>query len=226
MKHMSKSAESTHSQAVEDYIKAIYKLCTEGGKATTKELADDLKLGQGTVSGMLGQLEKRGLVERKPYYGATLSEEGHKLAMSILRRHRLIELFLVRVLGYGWDEVDEDAERLEHAVSDLLIERIDAMLGHPRLDPHGDPIPTAKGEIDDHPAQRLSELSVGQEGVISRVIDEDPLFLQYLHELNVGLGSTIHVVQIDPFGTMQLDVGQQQVSLAREATERIFVSQK
>lgn len=223
---MSKLPETSHSAAVEDYIKAIYKLSADGRKATTKELADRLQLGQGTVSGMLGQLEKRGLVERKPYYGATLSDKGYTLAMSILRRHRLIELFLVRVLGYGWDEVDEDAERLEHAVSDLLIERIDAMLGHPRLDPHGDPIPTAQGEIETPPVQRLAQLEEGQKGVIHRVVDEDPTFLQYLHELNISLGSKVHIKRIDPFGTMLISCGDQEVSLAREATERVYVAEK
>lgn len=214
-----------HSRAVEDYVKHIYKLSQIGNKATTKALAQRMGLGQGTVSGMIKQLAQRGLVEHEPYYGVKLTDAGRTLAMRMIRRHRLLELFLVRTLGAGWDEVDEDAERLEHAVSDRLVDRIDAYLGHPEVDPHGAPIPTAEGRLEPQNFQRLSELEVGHRGIIRRVADSDPQFLQYLHEQGLNLGQPVEVIATGPFGAMQVRAGRQSTHLPREAADSIFVSE-
>jgi DtxR family Mn-dependent transcriptional regulator len=213
-----------HSPAVEDYIKHIFKLTEQGEKATTKALAGRLGLGQGTVSGMLRQLAGRGLVEHQPYRGVQLTDAGRRLATQIIRRHRLIELFLVRTLDLGWDEVDRYADRLEHAVSDELVERIDERLGRPDIDPHGAPIPDAEGQIELQHFVALADLSPGQVGLVRRVSDREPGFLQYLQEQGIGLDSLLEVIAIDPFGSMAVRVEDRTAHLAREASLRIFVS--
>jgi DtxR family Mn-dependent transcriptional regulator len=221
---MSQTPSDQHSIAVEDYIKHIWKIQQLGERATTKALAERMDLGRGTVSGMLKQLATRGLVEHTRYYGAELTEEGRLLALKVIRRHRLIELFLVQTLGLGWDEVDQDAERLEHAVTDNLIERIDAYLGHPIADPHGAPIPSAGGAMPEPDYDALANIDPDTTVVVSRVSDSDPEFLRYLRNLGVALGSRLKVTEIGPFGTMQLKIGKQAIQLPREATQRIFVS--
>ncbi|MHC4994829.1 MAG: metal-dependent transcriptional regulator [Planctomycetota bacterium] len=222
---MSQVKPDQHSIAVEDYIKHIWKIQQLGERATTKALAERMGLGRGTVSGMLKQLASRGLVEHTRYYGAELTEEGRLLALRVIRRHRLIELFLVQTLGLGWDEVDQDAERLEHAVSERLIERIDEYLGHPIADPHGAPIPSAGGAMPVQGYEALANVPPGTTVVVSRVSDSDPEFLRYLRNLSVALGSRLKVVEVGPFGTMQLKIGRQDIQLPREATQRIFVSE-
>ncbi len=213
-----------HSPAVEDYIKHIYKLSEQGQKVTTTELADRLQLGRGTVSGMMKHLATRGLVEHRPYRGVELSEAGRKLAIRMIRRHRLLELFLVETLGLGWEEVDEQAERLEHAVTDELIARIDAKLGHPQFDPHGAPIPDAEGQLDHQDHLVLADLHAGQCGTVQRVSDREAMFLQYLRSNGIGLKSKLEVISVDPFGLMEVRSGDQHAHLAREAASRVFVS--
>jgi DtxR family Mn-dependent transcriptional regulator len=223
MAPMSPQASDQHSAAVEDYIKQIWKLQRKGRRATTKAIAERLSLGRGTVSGMIKQLAERGLIEHAPYHGVHLSKAGEKLALNIVRRHRLIELFLVRTLDLGWDQVHLDAERIEHAVSDTLIEKIDEFLGRPETDPHGAPIPSASGQIEPQNFRRLDDLRPGQIGRVRRVADSDPEFLKHLDRLSVGLGCELKVVEIDPFGSMHLELEGKPIHLAREATERIHV---
>ncbi len=214
-----------HSVAVEDYIKHIWKLQSAGRRATTKAIADRLDLGRGTVTGMLQQLASRDLVEYEPYYGVRLTAAGEQLALRQIRRHRLIELFLVQTLGLGWEQVHRDAERLEHAVSDELIEQIDSYLGHPDVDPHGAPIPSATGSVARQDFQPLSELEAGEAGVIRRVSDREPEFLTYLKGVGLELNNRVEVIGVDPFGTMHVRLpGGSDAHLAREAAERIHVS--
>jgi DtxR family Mn-dependent transcriptional regulator len=213
-----------HSRAVEDYVKQIYKLTQAGDKATTKALADRMGLGQGTVSGMIRQLAQRGLVEHQPYYGARLTEQGHQLAMRMIRRHRLIELFLVRTLGLAWEEVDHDAERLEHAVSDRVVQRIDEVLGHPDVDPHGAPIPSATGRIHTQNFRILAELEPGETATIRRVADDSAELLQYLSRHGIGLHDAVEVTDAGPYGAITLRIGRRTLHLPREAAEKISVS--
>src|SRR6185437_12757525 len=138
------------TRSVEDYLKAIYRLSPSGRPASTSEIAHLLELSAPSVSGMIKRLSEQGLLEHVPYKGVLLTPEGRRAALRMLRRHRLIEAYLVEFLGYSWDTVHEEAERLEHAVSDLLIERMAAALGHPAVDPHGDPIPGPDGSIHEH----------------------------------------------------------------------------
>lgn len=217
-------APPAHSRAVEDYVKHIYKMTHAGSRATTKALADRMGLGQGTVSGMVRQLAQRGLVEHQPYYGATLTDDGHTLALRMIRRHRLIELFLVRTLGLAWEEVDEDAERLEHAVSDRVVQRIDEVLGHPDVDPHGAPIPTATGRVQTQNFRLLAELAPGETAVIRRVADDSAELLQYLSRHGISLHDPIEVADAGPYGSITVRVLDQTLHLPREAAEKISVS--
>src|SRR5262245_63482289 len=162
------------SIAVEDYLKTIHSL-SEGEKvASTSAIAERLNVAAGSVTGMLKRLSERGLVEHVPYYGARLTSEGEREAVRLIRRHRVLEIFLVQVLGYTWDRVHEEAERLEHAATDELIDRMAKVLGEPVADPHGAPIPASEGRFVESHYPTLAELEVGARGVLRRVQDEDP----------------------------------------------------
>lgn len=207
---------ATRSQIVEDYLKAIYSLAERGGPAdaaasgdaggvgesepvSTSRIAERLALSASSVSGMLRRLTVQGLVDHRPYGGVTLTGAGLTTALQVVRRHRLVEMFLVAKLGYSWDEVHEEAELLEHTMTDRLVERIDVALGRPRFDPHGDPIPGPDGEIALVPAQRLSGLGAGDSGHLTRVDDQDPAVLRHLTDVGISLGESIALVEKLPF---------------------------
>lgn len=221
---MTEQGDQGHSRAVEDYIKQIYKLTQHGQRATTNAIAERMSLGAGTVSGMLRYLASAGLISHERYYGAALTQKGEALALRMIRRHRLIELFLVRMVGFGWDEVDHDADRLEHAVSDRFVDRIDELLGHPDVDPHGAPIPDARGRIIAQDYRLLSTLPVGSSALVKRVADHDIRLLRQLEELGIQLDCKITIKQIDPFGVRTVRIGKKEASLAAEATELIHVA--
>lgn len=196
------------SVAVEDYLKTIYGLSKDAEAAATSAIADRLGIAAGSVTGMLKRLTEHGLVEHVPYYGARLTVEGERTAVRLIRRHRLLELFLVRVLGYTWDRVHEEAERLEHAVSDELINRMASVLGEPQEDPHGAPIPPAEGEFVDRTYPSLDALEVGSAGVLRRVHDEDSEALRYLADMDLVPGVTVEVLERAPFnGPLKVRVG-------------------
>lgn len=197
------------SPNIQDYLKRIYELTRGGGKATTSELADILNISAASVTNMLQKLAKTSppYVLYHKHQGAVLTEAGRQTALKILRRHRLIEIFLVERLGYTWDEVHEEAEILEHAMSARLEERIDAALNHPSFDPHGDPIPDTNLEMPAHMATTLSDLAVGARGQILRVPHEDPEVLLYLGKCGVRPGAGIVVLSRTPYdGTMQIRI--------------------
>ncbi len=205
---MTETKPAGETTAVQDYLKAIHELNVGGGSAATSLIAERLGVAAGSVTGMLKRLASRGLVEHVPYYGARLTETGETEAIRLIRRHRVLELFLVQVLGYGWDEVHEEAERLEHAVSDLLIERMAAVLGDPAEDPHGAPIPEVGVAFEDRQYPSLWELETGMSGVLRRVPDEDAAALRYLAELDLRPGVALHVVDRAPFnGPLRVRVG-------------------
>jgi len=188
------------STTAEDYLKAIFHLSQDGGPAATTAIADRLGLAAGTVTGMLKRLAERGLVDHVPYYGARLTGEGEASALMLVRRHRLLELFLVRQLGYGWDRVHDEAERLEHAVSDELIETIAAHLGEPSQDPHGAPIPVRGQPYRDPGFPVLANLEVGVTAVLRQVPDEDGEALRYLARLGLTPGAELVLLDRAPFG--------------------------
>lgn len=215
------------SLTIENYVKTIYQLT--GGRpdqaAATGKLAEALRVSPGTVTSMLKTLSESGLAVYTPYEGARLTPAGRTLALRVLRRHRLIELFLVRTLALSWDEVHEEAEHMEHAVSDLLIDRIDAFLGYPATDPHGDPIPKADGTVADSSDRRLADLEVGTPFQVVRVIDQSPEFLRYLTECGLRLDASGTVVaKRQESGTMTVEVAGQQTTLAQTVAERLLVS--
>lgn len=215
------------SLTIENYVKTIYQLT--GGRpeqaAATGKLAEALRVSPGTVTSMLKTLSESGLAVYTPYEGARLTPAGRMLALRVLRRHRLIELFLARTLDLSWDEVHEEAEHMEHAVSDLLIDRIDAFLGFPATDPHGDPIPKADGTVADSSDRRLADLEVGTPFQVVRVIDQSPEFLRYLTECGLRLDASGKVVaKRQESGTMTVEVAGQQTTLAQTVAERLLVS--
>src|SRR5262245_813429 len=174
---------------------------------------------------MLKTLSDSGLAEYKPYEGVHLTDAGRALALRVLRRHRLIELFLVRTLELTWDEVHEEAENMEHAVSDLLIDRIDAYLGHPATDPHGDPIPKADGTVAGSTGKRLSQFGVGGRFRVVRVIDQSPEFLRYLTETGLRLNATGTVVaNRNESATVTVEVDGRQTTLAHNVADRLLVA--
>jgi DtxR family transcriptional regulator, Mn-dependent transcriptional regulator len=190
------------SEAVENYAKAIYSLQHRGGgdPVATNDLADRLEVTPASASGMIKKLADLGLVAHAPYRGVQLTEEGERLALEVLRHHRLLELYLATQLDVPWDRVHEEAEALEHVLSEDLEARIAAKLGNPTHDPHGDPIPSAELVIDESTTRRLSDLSPGDRGRFVRVSDSDPEMLRYLSERGVGLGDGLEVLDRQPFG--------------------------
>ncbi|WP_418277961.1 metal-dependent transcriptional regulator [Isoptericola jiangsuensis] len=190
----------------QDYLKAVWSAQEWGEvRVTTGMLAERLGVGPSTVSETVRRLTAQGLLGHEPYSGVWLTDVGRRHALAMVRRHRLIETWLVRELGYGWDEVHDEAEVLEHAVSDRLVERIDARLGHPTRDPHGDPIPTADGRVERPDAVPLEELPEGASGVVARISDADPEALRYLSGLGLELDVEVTVEQRrDYAGTISL----------------------
>ncbi|GHF01593.1 transcriptional regulator [Amycolatopsis deserti] len=197
---MPDSPHRSPSSSIEDYIRVIYGLVERGEAVTNTTLAGRLEVSPSSASGMVTKLAQQGLVEHVPYRGIELTPEGRRLARGVLRRHRLIETYLVQELGYTWDEVHGEADALEHAVSDRLIERIAAKLGNPVRDPHGDPIPAADGSVEEVPTRLLDEMEPGAVGQIVRVWDTDPDMLRYLADHAIALGERIEVVERQPFG--------------------------
>jgi DtxR family Mn-dependent transcriptional regulator len=185
--------------SVEDYLKAIYNLSPEGRPASTSDIAHRLELSAPSVSGMVKRLSEQGLLEHVPYKGVQLTNEGRRAALRMIRRHRIIETYLVDRLGYPWDTVHAEAERLEHAVSDTLIQRMADALGNPDADPHGEPIPTADGLIEEISATPLPEIPLGDTVEIRRVTAGDPERLRYLASLDLKPGAIITVVERQPF---------------------------
>ncbi|MQA09405.1 MAG: metal-dependent transcriptional regulator [Pseudonocardiaceae bacterium] len=194
-------APKWRSSSVEDYLKVIYALRERGAEVITPSaLAGRLAVSLSSASGMIRKLADLGLVEHARYGDITLTQPGRRIALEVLRRHRLIELYLVKELDYSWDEVHDEAELLEHTISDTLLDRIAAKLGHPVVDPHGDPIPASDGSIPVATAQPLATLDPPASGQIVRVVDSDPELLRYLTDQQIGLGDRISVLERKPFG--------------------------
>jgi DtxR family Mn-dependent transcriptional regulator len=188
------------TSAIEDYAKAIFSLEERGtGAVTTTALADRLGVTAGSVSAMLKKLDAAGLVSHEPYRGVTLTPQGRRLALEVIRHHRLIELFLAEVLDMPWDRVHDEAEVLEHVLSEELEALIADKLGNPTRDPHGDPIPTADLVLEERPTQSLSDQQPGATGRFVRVSDADPAMLRYLGERGIAPGEDFEVIDRQPF---------------------------
>jgi DtxR family transcriptional regulator, Mn-dependent transcriptional regulator len=189
------------SASVQDYAKAVYALeARKGGAVSTNELAERLGVTPGSVSAMLRKLSEVGLVEHEPYHGVRLTSQGRRVALEVLRHHRLLELFLAEELGMPWDRVHAEAEVLEHVLSEELEELIAARLGDPTVDPHGDPIPTVDFGIEERSTHSLDELAPGMAGRFVRVSDSDPEMLRYLAGHGIAIGERLEIVDRQPFG--------------------------
>ena len=189
------------STAVQDYAKAIYALERRGGETvSTNALAERLGVTAASASGMVKRLGELGLVEHQPYHGVSLTEAGRRVALEVIRHHRLLELYLVQSLGVPWARVHEEAEVLEHVLSEELEELIATQLGDPTLDPHGDPIPTRELKLEEPATESLQALEVGARGRFARVSDSDPDMLRFLAERGIAPGSELEVIDKQPFG--------------------------
>lgn len=196
------SGPRRYSVSIENYLKTIYALQERPDESTitTTRLAERLGVLPSSASGMVRKLSELALLEHPRYGTIALTDTGRKVALGVVRRHRLLELYLVSELGYSWDEVHDEAEVLEHAVSDRLLERIAERLGHPRVDPHGDPIPTREGEVDPWYAHRLTSVDPGTGGEFVRMDDDDPGMLRHLSEQGIQLGDRVDLVERAPYG--------------------------
>jgi DtxR family Mn-dependent transcriptional regulator len=192
--------QEAYTAPVEDYLKVIYEIERASGAAATTDIAQRLAIAPASVSGMIKRLADQGLLEHERYHGVRLTEGGRRVALRTIRRHRIIEAYLARALGYPWDRVHDEAERLEHAASDELVDRMAAAVGEPAVDPHGAPIPTREGEIDERPHGTLAALAPGEPGRVVRVSDDDAALLRYLAELGLVPGARVVVVERAPFG--------------------------
>ena len=213
------------SLTVENYLKAIYQISHRSDQpATTGEVAQALGVSPGTVTSMLKTLDEGGRARYMPYEGVRLTPAGNALALRVVRRHRLIELFLVKTLDLAWDEVHEEAENMEHAVSELLIDRIDSFLGHPKSDPHGDPIPSAEGSIENPASRSLAECKTGEGFEQARVLDQSPEFLRYLTDAGLPLGSRGKVVSNRAeSGVVEASIGSRVTTLGHHVAEKLLV---
>jgi len=216
---------TTLTPATQDYLKVVWaaREWDDDGPSTTA-LATRLGLSVSSVSDGVKRLTAQGLLEHAPYGSIALTEAGRAAAVAMVRKHRLIETFLVEYLGYGWDEVHDEAEVLEHAVSEEFIERLAARLGHPERDPHGDPIPARDGTVPALPAVRLSALEEGATGVIARVSDAEPALLRYFAEVGLVLDAHVRVVaRREVVGTLDVEVGGSVVSLGLAAADAAWL---
>ena len=213
--------------AVQDYLKVIYKLQQRERPVSTMAIAERLALSSAAVSKMLRHLAALRLAEHSRYYGVELTDAGEKIALEVIRHHRLLELYLVEALGLPWDRVDAEAEILEHVLSEEVEQRMAALLGHPTRDPHGDPIPALDGSIDDPAWRRLADVPAGGQARVVRVPDRDPRLLRYLAEIGLVPAADVRVVRREPLdGPLHVQAGdaQQQHVIGRDIAARISVS--
>lgn len=194
-----RSPQPPLTRSVEDYLKSVFHLTSQGGFATTSDIAEMLEVAPPSVSGMMKRLSETGLIEHVPYRGVQLTPQGRRAALQMIRRHRILESYLTSKLGYDWGDVHVEAERLEHAVSEKLIGRMAEALGEPRYDPHGAPIPTEAGEIEEAELITLADVRVGATVVLRQVGDEQPDRLHYLAEQGLMPGTRLAVVERQPF---------------------------
>jgi DtxR family Mn-dependent transcriptional regulator len=217
------------TQAIEDYIRAIYDLTADGGRAATNQLAEKLGVAAASVTGMLNTLAGLNppLVDYQKHHGVQLTPDGKKVALEIVRHHRLLEAFLHQVLGYAWDEVHAEADRLEHVISEQFEERMAAALGDPSHDPHGEPIPTRELQMPETSVLALADLRPGQSAVVRRVASSDPELLRYLGELGIIPQAEVKVLEFSPYDenlTVLVHAKEKAAVLGTKITRVIFVT--
>ncbi|HMW37433.1 MAG TPA: metal-dependent transcriptional regulator [bacterium] len=215
------------NKSTEDYLKHIFWLSRMRDKITTKAIAERMGISSASVTDMIKKLTHHGYLDYTPYYGVRLTTKGDKLALKVIRRHRLLEAFLVKALGYSWEAVHDEAERLEHVISEEMEHRLDEFLGHPRYDPHGDPIPTHEGKMEEIHHPSLAELSVGDTARIMQVRDSEEL-LKYMKRIRLSLNSRIRICAKESYdNSMRLRIdGKEEHTLSHDVTSNIFVKKE
>ena len=219
------------SESMQDYLKTIYKIEQGGNRATTSALADQLGVTAASVTGMLRKLAELKLVEYERYQGVVLTPAGQKIALSVLRHHRLIELYLTEAMGFSWDRVHAEADRLEHAISEEFVDKVSDILGNPQRDPHGSPIPSKDGEVATASHLALSDVGVGSTVTVERVTDENPAQLRNIAELGLVPHAMLRVVGQDTAANsvivtvMSHGSSLQQYSVSRDLADNIFVTE-
>lgn len=214
-----------NSATEENYLKAIYRFMEESDMVGTNVLAKYLQTTPASVTDMLKRLNDKGLIEYQPYKGVRLLAKGEKIALKIIRKHRLWEVFLVNVLNFSWDQVHETAEQLEHVNSPLLIEKLDEFLGFPKFDPHGDPIPNKDGEFTERETHILASCAAGSNVIVAGVKEDGAVFLQYLDRIGMRIGAKILVADTIPFdNSLILEVEGREVVLSGEFAKQIHVT--
>jgi len=217
-----------HSDTVEDYLKAVYMLTSEGGRAGTGEIASHLGVTPASVTDMIQRLaeEDLPLVDYRKHQGVALTEKGEKVALETLRHHRLLELFLHEILGYSWDKVHKEAEKLEHVISEYFEDRVAEVLGDPGRGIHGEPIPTKALEMPAHSKVYLHDMRPEQQGIIQEVHDDDPGFLRYLEQQGLVPGTTFKIVEFSPYDHIHyLEVAgrEETIALGESVSAQILV---
>ncbi len=214
----------SRSQSVEDYLKAIYVLETEGNRATTTNIAEALSVSSASVTNMLKRLATLKLISHKSYRGAELTEAGKKIALEIIRHHRLLELYLKEMLGYSWDEVHDEAEKLEHHISEQFEDTIAELLNHPTHDPHGDPIPSKDGVVPEMASLAITEAEENQSYIVGRVKDQDPELLRYLEKTGIIPGVEITILEKAPFlGPVKILLEGKEATIGNGVAKDVFL---
>ncbi|MCH8981152.1 metal-dependent transcriptional regulator [candidate division KSB1 bacterium] len=214
------------TQAVQDYLKIIFKLANNGKAVSTNAIAEKLQISQASVTGMIKKLSDLKLTTHRPYYGVELTQTGRKIALEIIRHHRLLELYLAEALGYSWDQVHDEAEKLEHVISEEFEDKMAEFLGNPTTDPHGAPIPSKDGIIEERTLECLSVIDAGQKVQVKEVSDKDPEMLRYLGDIGIFPDVMIDVMEKAPFGgPLLIKVAGKEYNLGERLTDNILVSQ-
>lgn len=209
----------------ENYLKAIYHLSLQSGSVSTNQIAASLSTKAASVTDMIKKLAEKELINYTKYQGVTLTATGEKIAISIIRKHRLWEYFLVEKLNFKWDEVHDVAEELEHISSKELVDRLDDFMGHPKYDPHGDPIPDRNGQFKTHELKPVSALSVNESGIISGVRDHSAAFLQYLEKTKLTIGKKIKIAEFNDYDhSVTLQVEDKRIHISREVANNLLIA--
>ncbi|NBC15872.1 MAG: metal-dependent transcriptional regulator [Bacteroidetes bacterium] len=218
------TASARLSTAVEDYLKAIYKLQQHGEAVATGAIARALDISPASATNMAKRLAEMRLVHYESYQGVTLTEAGARIALEVIRHHRLLELYLKEVMDYSWEQLHEEAERLEHHISEAFESKLDELLGYPTHDPHGHPIPTREGTVDEMASHVLADVEAGQRATISHLNDDDPALLHHLEERGLLPGADLTVVDREPFdGPMTVRIDGQEQLVGQVVARSVFV---
>jgi DtxR family Mn-dependent transcriptional regulator len=213
-----------HTQAVEDYLKNIYELQASAAKVSTTDLAERLGVAPASVTGMVKKLAAMKLLKHEPYHGVLLTKAGEKIALEVIRHHRLVESYLTEALGVPWDKVHEEADKWEHVLSEEMEDRISAMLGNPTTDPHGAPIPARDGSLPETSLRRLSDLEPGERAVVAEVSDHDPELLRYLGEMGLFPQTKLRLISAAPFqGPLTVEISGREQAVGREVAGHVLV---